>query len=89
MEDQMAWFSVKFPNGRETLINADGETQAMSKAFKAATNPIYCRIHDGIAENSNAPVGEMGLYFPSSAYPVSAAPMREVYMGGGYCVVPV
>jgi hypothetical protein len=84
----MAIFSVKFPNGRETTAHAETEEQALSKAFHAATQPIYCRIHEGIAETSNAPVGEMGLYFPPSAYPVSARRMREVYMDGGYCLVP-
>jgi len=85
----MTFFSVQFPGGRETTVNVDGdESAAMSKAFLDATRPVYCRIHEGIAGNSNAPVGEMGDYCPRSAYPVSARRMREVYMDGGYCIIP-
>jgi hypothetical protein len=86
----MTFFIVTFPNGTTSTVNiVDGdESAAMSKAFLDRTHPQYCRIHEEIAENSNAPVGEMGHYFPPSAYPISAQRMREVYMGGGYCIVP-
>jgi hypothetical protein len=89
MERQMAIFSVMFPNGHEVTAHADDEAQAMSKAFMAATNPIYCRIHDGIAHLSSTPIGQMGMYYPPSAYPVSARRMKEIYVNAGYCLVPV
>jgi hypothetical protein len=87
----MAWFKVTFPNGSEDTLNiaSDDAQEALSKAFMNRTQPTYCRIHEGIAENSSAPVGQMGMYYPPSAYPVSARRMREVYMGGGYCLVEV
>jgi hypothetical protein len=89
MERQMI-YKVKFPCGHEQIINsAENEADAMSKAFMQATQPVYCRIHEGVAEYSSTPVGQMGYYYPPSAYPISASPMREVYMGGGYCVIPV
>lgn len=84
----MAIFSVKFPSGREFTVVADDAVQALSKAFMKATQPVYCRIHDGIVDHANAPAGEMGMYFPPSTYPISARLMREVYMGGGYCLIP-
>lgn len=84
----MAIFSVKFPSGHEATSHADDEAQAMSKAFMAATRPVYCHIHEGIAENSNAPVGQMGLYYPPSAYPVSARRMKEIRFNNGYGLVP-
>jgi hypothetical protein len=84
----MTIFSVEFPSGGTTTVHADDETQALSKAFIDRTRPIYCRIHEEIREHSNVEVGKMGLYFPPSAYPVSARRMREVYMGGGYCLIP-
>ena len=81
-------FSVKFPSGKEVTAHADCEEAALSKAFMDVTRPIYCRIHSEIAKNSDAPVGAMGMYYPPSEYPVSARQMREVYMDGGYCLVP-
>jgi hypothetical protein len=84
----MPIFQVQFPSGRTATAHADDEAAAMSKAFMDATRPIYCRIHEGIAETSNAPVGEMGMYYPPSAYPVSARRMREVWMDCGYCLIP-
>jgi hypothetical protein len=86
--DKMKFWMVQFPSGNEVTSHGEDAAAAMSKAFMSATQPIYCRIHEGIHENSNAPVGEMGYYFPPSAYPVSARPMNYVYMGGGYCLVP-
>ena len=82
-------YSVKFPCGRTMVVNrAENEADAMSKAFMHATRPVYCYIYERIVENSNAPVGDMGLYFPPSAYPVSAERMKEVYVNGGYCIIP-
>lgn len=85
----MNFYSVKFPGGREVTVNSAADEQdALSKAFMQVTAPTYCRIHAEIAENSNAPVGEMGMYFPPSEYPISARKMNYVYMGGGYCLIP-
>jgi hypothetical protein len=81
-------FSVKFPSGKEVTAHADCEAAALSKAFMDVTRPIYCRIHSEIATNSDAPVGAIGMYYPPSEYPISARLMREVYMDGGYCLVP-
>lgn len=87
----MAWFKVRFEGGFEWSVNiatADAEA-AMAAAYRQLTAPIWCRIHDEIADRSDAPVGSMGNFHPSAPLPVSAAPMREVYMGGGYCLVPM
>lgn len=85
----MAIFTVRFSSGHQHTINsAADEAEAMSKAFMAVTQPIYCRIHEKIAEHSNAPVGAMGYFFPQASYPVSAQRMREIYVNGGYCIIP-
>jgi hypothetical protein len=80
-------YLVTFPYGRETVAHADNESAAMSKAFNDATRPVYCRIHEGISENSNAKVGEMGLWFPPSPYPTNARLMQEIRVNGGYGMV--
>lgn len=84
----MSIFSVKFPAGHQVTIVATDKAEAMRKAFMDATRPRYCRIHDEIREHSDAPVGAMGNYYPPAPYPMSARLMREVYMAGGYCVIP-
>jgi len=82
-------YRVKFPSGFEVTAHAADEAAAMAKAYAFVTEPQYCRIHDEIKDRSDAPVGEMGHFTPSWPQPVAAREMREVYMGGGYCTIPV
>lgn len=85
----MAIYSVKFADGYETIINAaTDERDAKVKAFNKFAEPIYCRIHGEIDLSSSAPIGEMGWFCPASSLPISVHQMREVYMGGGYCLLP-
>lgn len=85
----MAIYVVTFKSGMTKRVNdAVSEMDAMRKAYLDFAQPIYCRIHDEIAARSSAPSGEMGLFFPFPTPAVSAQLMREVYMGGGYCIVP-
>lgn len=84
----MAIYQVTFATGHTHNVNdATNELDAMRKAHAATVEPMYCRIHEEIAERSSAPVGEMGLFFPKGSVPKSAKLMREIYVDGGYCII--
>lgn len=87
----MSIYKIQDAQGRNigTVNKADSEIQAIGLFINDRCKPVWCRLHDEMpADRRSGEAGEMGWYQPMIPHPAKAVLMREIYMGGGYCIVP-
>lgn len=86
----MAIYRVKPAGGFSSTVHAETAELAIAQFIAKCATPIYCKCHAEIADRHTAHVGQMGHFTPHAPHgPFTAIQMREVYMGGGWCLMPV